>query len=191
MLNLVIFGPPGAGKGTQAAKIIEKYNLVHLSTGDILRIEKAKGTPLGMEAKEYADKGILVPDDLVIRIIANKLDENKNAVGFIFDGFPRTIAQAEALDKMLIERNIPIKAMLALEVDDDELQKRILLRGKESGRAYDANPEIVRKRIDEYNLKTSPLKKYYTEKGKAHSVYGIGEIDEIFKELCGVIEQCN
>src|SRR5690242_2759715 len=138
MLNLVLFGPPGAGKGTQSQKLIEKYQLVHLSTGDILRNEIANGTGLGLEAKKLMDQGVLVPDEVVIGMISNKLDANKDAKGFIFDGFPRTVAQAEALDELLESKSTSITGMIALDVDDEELQTRLLLRGKDSGRPDDA-----------------------------------------------------
>lgn len=184
MLNLVLFGPPGAGKGTQSTNLIEKYKLVHLSTGDILRSEIAAGTALGLEAKKLMDAGILVPDEVVIGMIRSKLEHNKNANGFIFDGFPRTTAQAEALDKLLSEKNTSITLMLALEVNDEELTKRLLLRGKDSGRADDQNEEIIRNRIKEYNNKTAPLKNYYSAQGKFKSINGIGTVEEIFSALC-------
>ena len=183
MLNIVLFGPPGAGKGTQSEKLIEKYGLVHLSTGDILRSEIARGTALGMEAKQIMDRGDLVSDDIVIGMIEAKLDANTHANGFIFDGFPRTQAQAIALDDLLQKKGTAISAMLALEVDNEELVKRLLLRGKESGRADDANEEIIRNRVNEYNNKTLPLKKYYSEQAKFHSINGIGSIDSIFHQL--------
>lgn len=184
MLNIVLFGPPGAGKGTQSQKLIEKYGLVHLSTGDILRSEIARGTALGMEAKQIMDRGDLVSDDIVIGMIEAKLDSNPHANGFIFDGFPRTQAQAVALDDLLQKKGTAISAMLALEVENDELVKRLLLRGQESGRPDDANEDIIRNRVNEYNNKTLPLKNYYSEQGKFHSVHGIGTIDGIFKDLC-------
>ena len=183
MLNIVLFGPPGAGKGTQSEKLIEKYGLVHLSTGDILRSEIARGTALGMEAKQIMDRGDLVSDDIVIGMIEAKLDANPNANGFIFDGFPRTQAQAVALDDLLQKKGTAISAMLALEVDNEELVKRLLLRGKESGRPDDANEEIIRNRVNEYNNKTLPLKKYYSEQAKFHSINGIGSIESIFNQL--------
>lgn len=183
MLNIVLFGPPGAGKGTQSEKLIEKYGLVHLSTGDILRNEIARGTTLGMEAKQIMDRGELVSDDIVIGMIEAKLDATPNANGFIFDGFPRTQAQAVALDDLLQKKGTAISAMLALEVDNDELVKRLLLRGKESGRPDDQNEEIIRNRVNEYNNKTLPLKKYYSEQAKFHSINGIGSIESIFKQL--------
>lgn len=188
MLNIVLFGPPGAGKGTQSEKLIEKYQLVHLSTGDILRSEIAAGTALGMEAKSLMDAGILVPDEVVINMISAKLDQNRYAGGFIFDGFPRTTAQAAALDILLAEKNTEITMMLALEVSDEELTKRLLLRGAESGRADDQNEEIIRNRIREYNTKTAPLKHYYTSQNKFHSVYGIGNVEQIFNSLCKSID---
>lgn len=189
MLNIVLFGPPGAGKGTQAAKLIGKYRLIHLSTGDILRGEIVAGTALGLEAKKLMDKGILVPDEVVIGMINSKLEQNKNANGFIFDGFPRTVAQAEALDNLLRSRSTAISLTLALEVDNEELTKRILHRGKESGRADDQDENIVRNRIGEYNNKTAPLKEFYSAQGKCHLVNGIGSIDEIFNSLCKVIDE--
>lgn len=184
MLNIVLFGPPGAGKGTQSQKLIDKYGLVHLSTGDILRSEIARGTSLGMAAKEIMDKGELVSDEIVIGMIESKLDANSSANGFIFDGFPRTQAQAVALDDLLQKKGTAISAMLALEVNDEELIKRLLLRGQESGRPDDQNEEIIRNRVNEYNTKTLPLKEYYSEQGKFHSINGIGSIDSIFAELC-------
>lgn len=189
MLNIVLFGPPGAGKGTQSEKLIEKYNLVHLSTGDILRGEIAAGSALGLEAKKLMDAGMLVPDEVVIAMISTKLDQNPAAKGFIFDGFPRTAAQAEALDKLLSEKGTSISAMLALEVNDEELTKRLLKRGADSGRADDQNENIIRNRINEYNNKTAPLKDYYTKQGKFESVKGIGSIDEIFAALSAVVDE--
>lgn len=188
MLNIVLFGPPGAGKGTQSQKLIEKYKLVHLSTGDILRGEIAAGTDLGTEAKKLMDQGILVPDEMVIGMISNKLDEHKDAKGFIFDGFPRTVKQAESLDELLNSKNTAISGMISLQVDDEELLKRLLLRGKESGRADDADPAIIKKRIEEYNDKTAPVAQYYRSQGKYTSIKGIGTIDEIFDAICKVAD---
>jgi adenylate kinase len=189
MLNIVLFGPPGAGKGTQSQKLIDRYNLVHLSTGDLLRAEIAGGTKLGLAAKSIMDNGDLVSDEIVIGMIANKLDNSHDVNGFIFDGFPRTVAQAQALDELLNEKGTAITAMLSLEVDDEELTKRLLLRGQQSGRADDANEEVIKNRIQEYNNKTAPLKQYYQHKGKAHAVPGIGEIDTIFIMLTRIINK--
>ncbi|MVN90132.1 adenylate kinase [Mucilaginibacter aquatilis] len=189
MLNLVLFGPPGAGKGTQSQKLIEKYGLIHLSTGDILRNEIAQGTTLGLEAKKLMDDGKLVPDEVVIGMISNKLDANADAKGFIFDGFPRTVAQAAALDTLLEEKSTAISGMIALVVDDEELEKRLLERGKTSGRPDDANPEIIRKRINEYNSKTTPVAEFYKEQDKFTSINGVGTIDGIFDAISEVIEK--
>ncbi len=183
MLNLVLFGPPGAGKGTQSENIINKYGLVHLSTGDILRSEIARGTDLGRRAKDIMDRGELVSDDIVIGMIDSKLDANPNAKGFIFDGFPRTTGQAIALDDLLQKKGTGISAMIALEVNDEELTARLLKRGASSGREDDRNEEVIRRRIYEYNTKTLPLKNYYSEQGKFHSINGIGTVEEIFKDL--------
>lgn len=188
MLNLVLFGPPGAGKGTQSQRLIEKYQLIHLSTGDLLRNEISKGTDLGLEAKKLMDQGQLVPDAVVIGMIQNKLDGNPQANGFIFDGFPRTVAQAEALDQLLESRGEAISGMIALEVSEEELETRLLLRGKESGRADDANPEIIRKRINEYKSKTTPVANYYQQQNKLKNINGIGSIDEIATAINGVVD---
>lgn len=188
MLNIVLFGPPGAGKGTQSEGLIKKYNLIHLSTGDILRNEIANGTALGMEAKKLMDQGILVPDEVVIGMIDSKLEANKNAKGFIFDGFPRTTAQAEALDKLLSGKNESITVMLAMEVEYDELVKRILHRGTHSGRADDSDPAIIGKRVQEYNTKTAPLKDYYNAQGKLRTIVGQGTVETIFTRLCEAID---
>ncbi|TXK47117.1 adenylate kinase [Pontibacter qinzhouensis] len=188
MLNIVLFGPPGAGKGTQSQKLIEKYNLIHLSTGDLLRSEIAAGSELGLKAKSLMDNGILVPDEVVIGMIANKVKEHSTASGFIFDGFPRTVPQAQSLDKLLQENETEITAMLALQVDDEELTNRLLLRGQTSGRPDDQNEELIRKRVQEYNTKTAPVADYYTGQGKFFAVDGIGEIDEIFGQLCQHID---
>lgn len=189
MLNIVLFGPPGAGKGTQSEKLIEKCKLVHLSTGDILRSEIVNGTALGMKAKKLMDAGVLVPDEVVIGMIDSKIDANSSARGFIFDGFPRTIAQADALDKLLAYKNSSITMMLALEVEKEELVKRILHRGENSGRSDDTNLDIINKRIDEYNTKTAPLKEYYSKQNKLHVIMGVGGIEAIFGKLCEAIEK--
>jgi len=187
MLNIVLFGPPGSGKGTQAENIISKYHLVHLSTGDMLRAEIAARTKLGTEAKMLMDKGDLVPDAVVVGMIENKLSANHGAAGFVFDGFPRTVKQAEALDDLLIRHKAPIKIVLSLFVTEQELTKRILHRGQTSGRADDQNEAIVRNRVAEYRTKTEPLAKYYEAQGKLKQIVGEGTIEEIsallYKEI--------
>lgn len=188
MLNIVLFGPPGAGKGTQSQKLIDTYNLIHLSTGDLLRSEIAAGTELGLRAKGLMDQGILVPDEVVIGMIDSKLKENKNAAGFIFDGFPRTVPQAESLDTLLEQNNTAISGMIALEVNEEELTKRLLLRGQTSGRPDDQNEELVRKRVQEYNTKTAPVANYYANQNKYHAINGIGDIEEIFTQICNIID---
>src|ERR1700712_3196327 len=188
MLNLVLFGPPGAGKGTQSQKLIDQYQLIHLSTGDLLRGEISQGTALGLEAKKLMDEGMLVPDAVVIGMISNKLDANKDAKGFIFDGFPRTVAQAEALDELLKSKSSEISGMIALVVNDDELEHRLLLRGKESGRPDDANPEVIRKRIVEYNDKTAPVAEFYKNQNKFKSINGIGSVNDIFDAIGTVVD---
>ncbi len=189
MLNIVLFGPPGAGKGTQAANLIEKYKLVHLSTGDILRGELAAKSPLGLEAKKYMDKGELVPDEVVIGMIEVKLDQNSAAKGFIFDGFPRTRAQAGALDKLLEKKKTAITLMVALEVEKQELIKRLMGRGKVSGRADDQDMNVIENRITVYNRETAPVIDYYDTVKKFQSVNGMGTIEEIFGRLCGTIDK--
>lgn len=191
MLNIVLFGPPGAGKGTQSQKLIDKYNLIHLSTGDLLRSEIAAGTELGLKAKTLMDQGLLVPDEVVIGMIASKLKENPQAGGFIFDGFPRTVAQAEGLDQLLEQNGTPISCMVALDVSEEELTKRLLLRGQTSGRPDDQDEALVRKRVQEYNTKTAPVAGYYDKQGKYYAVNGIGEIEEIFQQTCNIIDSCN
>jgi adenylate kinase len=188
MLNLVLFGPPGAGKGTQSNLLINKYNLVHLSTGNILRGEITAGTALGLEAKALMDRGDLVPDEVVIGMISSKLDNNPNSNGFIFDGFPRTDAQATALDNLLAEKGTAISAMLSLKVEDAELIRRLLERGKNSGRADDKNEAIIANRINEYNTKTAPLKEYYSAQNKLSEIEGVGSVDEIASKLNQVID---
>lgn len=181
MLNIVIFGAPGSGKGTQSDKLIDHYHLFHISTGDVLRDNIRRGTELGKTAKGYIDQGQLVPDELIIDILAQVLDENKDKAseGVIFDGFPRTIPQAEALEQLLADRGTQIDAVVGLEVPEDELIQRILLRGKMSGRADD-NEETARKRLEVYHNQTSPLKAYYEERGKYRAINGLGSIDGIF-----------
>ena len=182
MLNIVIFGAPGSGKGTQSDKLIEHYNLFHISTGDVLRDNIRRGTELGQIAKGFIDQGQLVPDELIIDILAQVLDENKEQAseGVIFDGFPRTIPQAEALEHLLAERGTQVDAVVGLEVPEEELIKRILLRGKMSGRSDD-NEDTARKRLETYHNQTSPLKAYYQEQGKYRAINGMGSIDGIFE----------
>ena len=191
MLNIVLFGPPGAGKGTQSQNLINKYALVHLSTGDILRGEISSGTSLGLAAKKLMDEGLLGPDEVVIGMISNKLDQNQEAKGFIFDGFPRTVAQAEALDQLLFSKQSAISGMIALEVDQEELEKRLLARGKESGRPDDQNPEIIKKRVQEYTSKTAQVANYYQAQNKFYTVKGIGSIEGIFENIAKVVEKLN
>lgn len=186
-LNIVLFGPPGAGKGTQSQFLIERYGLVHLSTGDLLRAETQAETPLGLQAKEIMGQGMLVPDAIVIGMIRNKLNAQAEAKGFIFDGFPRTRAQAVALDELLSGLGSGITAMLALEVGQEELVKRLLNRGATSGRADDRDATVIRKRIAEYEEKTAPLKEYYSAQGKYSGIDGVGSIDEITQRLVKAI----
>lgn len=189
MFNLILFGPPGSGKGTQSEKLIAKYGLKHLSTGDLLRSEIAAQTPLGLEAKKLMDKGQLVPDEVVIGMISSALDANPQAKGFLFDGFPRTVAQAEALDKLLKLKGTQIHAMISMLVSEEELVKRLLNRGKTSGRSDDTNEEIIRARIVEYRTKTSVVADYYKQFDKLAEIQGEGTIDEIFESLQKEIEQ--
>ncbi|MFQ5335206.1 MAG: adenylate kinase [Flavobacteriales bacterium] len=186
MINIVIFGPPGAGKGTQAKILADKYHLVHLSTGDILRAEIAARTESGLRAKEIMDRGELVSDQIVIDMLASKLESD--ARGYIFDGFPRTIAQAEALDELMDTYNTSITLMLSLEVPEIELITRIFIRGKDSGRPDDRNEDVIRNRIVQYNRKTAPLIGYYSGQGKHYSITGTGGIEEINQRLCQAIE---
>ena len=186
-LNIVLFGPPGAGKGTQSTFLIDRYGLVHLSTGDLLRAEIKAESPLGIQAKELMDQGDLVPDEVVIGMIRNKMEAHLDAKGFIFDGFPRTKAQAEALDGMLNSKGEPIVAMLALEVPDEELEKRLIGRGATSGRADDKNEAVIRNRIREYDAKTAPLKDYYGAQGKFKALDGVGSVEDITARLVKAI----
>jgi adenylate kinase len=189
MLNLVLFGPPGAGKGTQSEKLIAKYNLIHLSTGDLLRSQIAAGTELGLRAKQLMDQGLLVPDEVVIGMIDHKLRENQLALGFIFDGFPRTVPQAEALDQLLTQYDTQITTMIALVVEDEELIRRLLIRGETSGRPDDQNDELIRRRVFEYNSKTKPVADYYSQQGKYTAIDGIGDIETIFDGICKEIKK--
>lgn len=188
MLNLVLFGPPGAGKGTQAQRLVEKYHLVHLSTGDIFRSNIKEGTDLGQLAKSYIDKGALVPDEVTIGMLEAEVNSNSNAKGFIFDGFPRTSAQAEALDTFLSSKGTAVSSMLALEVDENELITRLLERGKSSGRADDQDTSIIKNRIQVYEDETAVLKTYYANQNKFFGIEGVGSIESITLGLCKVID---
>ena len=189
MFNIILFGPPGSGKGTQSEKIIAAYGLIHLSTGDILRREISAGTPLGLEAKSLMDKGILVPDEVVVGMISSALDNNPGAKGFLFDGFPRTEAQSIALDKLLAEKNTAIGVVLALDVSRDELLKRLLHRGLTSGRSDDTNETIISNRIVEYQTKTTVVANYYSKFDKVVQVKGEGTVDDIFNTLSSEIDK--
>ncbi len=189
MTNIVLFGPPGAGKGTQANFLKEKYNLIHISTGDVFRYNIKNETALGMLAKSYMDKGELVPDKVTIDMLAAEVEKNSTAEGFIFDGFPRTDAQAKALDELLTEKDSEISAMIALEVDDEILVQRLLERGKTSGRPDDADETIIRNRVTEYYKKTAILKDYYKAQNKYFGVDGVGSIEDITERLSAVIDK--
>lgn len=189
MFNLILFGPPGSGKGTQSEKIISKYGLLHLSTGDMLRAEIAGNTTLGLEAKRFMDQGKLVPDEVVIGMIGNVLENNKKAKGFLFDGYPRTAAQAEALDHLLKKNKQQISVMLALQVSKDELVKRLLKRGETSGRSDDTNEQVILARINEYHNKTAAVAEYYQKFDKVVMVKGEGSIEDIFNALCVEIDK--
>ena len=188
MINIVLFGKPGAGKGTQAEFLKQKYNLVHLSTGDIFRFNIKNNTPLGRLAKTFIDNGDLVPDEVTIKMLETEVDKNKDAAGFLFDGFPRTIAQAQALDAFLDSKNDAITATVALEADDEILVNRLLERGKTSGRSDDQDEEKIRNRYQEYNEKTAPLMDFYSNQDKFYPVDGIGSIADITVRLSKVID---
>ena len=188
MFNLILFGPPGSGKGTQSERLIAKYGLKHLSTGDLLRSEIAAKTPLGMEAKKNMDKGQLVPDEVVIGMISSALEANPQAKGFLFDGFPRTVAQAEALDKLVKLKGTQINAMISLLVTEEELIKRLLNRGLTSGRSDDTNEEVIRARITEYKTKTSVVADYYKQFDNLAEIKGEGSVEDIFEALSTEIE---
>jgi adenylate kinase len=188
MFNLILFGPPGSGKGTQSENLIAKYGLKHLSTGDLLRSEIAQQTALGIEAKKVMDKGELVPDEVVIGMISSAIDNNETVKGFLFDGFPRTAAQAEALDKLLDLKKSSIAVMLALEVGEEELVKRLMKRGETSGRSDDTNESVIRARITEYHKKTTAVADYYKQFDKVTMIKGEGSIDDIFNSLSSEID---
>jgi adenylate kinase len=189
MFNMILFGPPGSGKGTQSEKLIEKYRFKHLSTGDLLRSEIARKTPLGLEAKSLMDKGQLVPDEVVIGMISTALEANPGVSGFLFDGFPRTTAQAEALDKLLEFNKTEIGAVVALLVPEDELIARMVNRAKTSGRSDDADENVQRNRLEVYKRDTLPVANHYRKKDKVVELNGVGTVDAIFRELCSVIDQ--
>ncbi len=189
MINLILFGPPGSGKGTQATNLVEKYNLLHISTGDLFRSEIGNKTPLGLEAKSYMDKGALVPDEVTIGMLKKKVQENPDVKGYIFDGFPRTIPQAEALDAMLMANSQEITSLVALDVDDEEIVKRLLNRAKTSGRSDDADESIIRNRLSVYKETTAIVAGHYEKKDKTHTVNGVGGIDEVFGRLAEVIDR--
>ena len=188
MFNLILFGPPGSGKGTQSEKLIARYGFKHLSTGDILRSEIANKTALGMEAKSLMDKGQLVPDVVVIGMIRSALDNNPGVPGFLFDGFPRTTAQAEALDRLLEQKNAEIGVVLALQVPEEELISRMINRARTSGRSDDADEQVQRKRLEVYLRDTLPVAKHYAQKNKVMEIYGVGTVDDIFGKLSEEIE---
>lgn len=188
MLHLVLFGPPGAGKGTQAAFVVQRYDLVHLSTGDVFRANMKEGTDLGKLAKEYADKGQLVPDEVTIKMLQAEVEKHPNAGGFVFDGFPRTVAQAEALDAFLASRNEKVAALVALEVPEDELKNRLLERAKSSGRVDDADPAVIQNRLNVYNNETAPVKSHYEALGRYKGINGVGAIHDITDRLVEAID---
>jgi adenylate kinase len=189
MFNLILFGPPGSGKGTQSERLVDKYGLVHLSTGNLLREEITQRTPLGLEAKSFMDKGQLVPDEVVIGMVDSYFDKHREARGFLFDGFPRTVAQAVALDKLLELKRTDISAVLALEVSEEELVKRLLNRGKTSGRSDDTNEEVIRKRFNVYSNETSPVADHYKKARKFQSIKGEGTVDDIFRAIADAIDK--
>jgi len=189
MFNLILFGPPGSGKGSQSDKLVAKYGLLHLSTGNLLREEISTKTPLGLQAMGFMDKGQLVPDEVVIGMVDSYFDKHKDAKGFLFDGFPRTVAQAKALDKLLDLKKTEISKVLILDVDEEELLKRLILRGKTSGRSDDADENILRSRQDVYKKETLPVAAYYSKAKKVTNVDGMGGVDEIFERLCSQIDK--
>jgi adenylate kinase len=189
MLNLILFGPPGSGKGTQAVSLVEKYSLIHISTGDLFRSEMNNNTPLGIEAKSYTSRGELVPDKITIGMLENKVNAHPEAKGFIFDGFPRTIAQAEALDHFLISKGTEIAALVALDVPETEIISRIKHRGLTSGRADDLDETIIRNRFQIYQGETMPVFGHYEKQDKVHQINGVGTLSAIFKRICARISK--
>lgn len=189
MFNLILFGPSGSGKGTQSEKLVEKFGFIHISTGNLLRYEIQEKTPLGLEAKNFMDKGQLVPDEVVIGMVATCIDKNPDSKGFLFDGFPRTVAQAEALDSMLAYRKLNINKVVALDVNEEELVKRLLLRGQTSSRSDDTDEGVIRNRFSVYKNETEPVAEYYKQQGKFELVPGMGSVDEIFQSISSVIEK--
>lgn len=189
MFNLILFGPPGCGKGTQSEKIVEKYGLIHLSTGNLLRQEIRDKTPLGLESKNFIDKGQLVPDEVVIGMIDSCIEKNKGCQGFLFDGFPRTVAQAEALDKLLALKKASITLVVSLSVDEDELTRRLIKRGETSERSDDRDPVVIRRRFDTYRAETQPVADYYLDQDKFVTVQGMGSIEEIFASISKEIDK--
>lgn len=188
MINLILFGPPGSGKGTQAEKLVEKYDLLHISTGDLFRFNLKNNTPLGQEAKKYIDKGQLVPDAVTINMLNAKVQENPDVKGYIFDGFPRTTPQAEALDELLCGMDLEVTKLIQLDVSEEEIVTRLLERGKTSGRSDDASEDTIRARYQEYLNKTAPVYDFYAQTAKSYKIDGIGSIDDIFGRLCAEIE---
>jgi adenylate kinase len=189
MINLILFGPPGAGKGTQSARLIKKYSLTHISTGDLFRKHLKEGTPLGKMAQEYMNKGNLVPDQVVIDMVDDKISSSGQISGIIFDGFPRTIAQAKALDNLLDRKKAPIKILVELVVPEDELRKRLAERAVKENRPDDAKPAVIENRISVYKAETAAVADYYKKANKYSSVVGVGEIDAIFKNICVEIDK--
>ena len=188
MLNIILFGPPGSGKGTQAAKLVQQYNLVHISTGDLFRREKATNSPIWQEVMSYVDKGSLAPDSITIRLLKAEMDKTPDATGYILDGFPRNVDQAKALDDFLAEQGTAVTRLVELVVADEEIIRRITGRGKEQNRVDDQDPAIVQHRIDVYKSQTAPVADYYEEQGKTKRVDGLGTIEEIFDRICAVLD---
>lgn len=188
MINLILFGPPGSGKGTQATNLVNRYNLIHISTGDLFRYEMGNNTPLGIQAKQYISRGGLVPDAITVGMLRNKVEAHPESEGFIFDGFPRTLYQCEALDELLLEKGTSISKLVMLDVPDEEIITRIKKRGETSGRADDLDEGIIRNRIRVYKNETAPVFDYYSQRGKAVKVNGVGDIDAIFQRLTAEID---